>query len=184
MVFRACHSQVQHFMPKPMAYMLLSTGLSAKSRHLNFPSVKTLPSPQERNRKVSSQRCWSLEQTSPSSSLAPACSFWGSQTSCLGTTAQSSLPWPSLQVFGLFIHFFYRDRSTWRDTLGKRSDLNSAVQWDECFTLCQLAFIVACPFPAFALVFTLITLRLGIQVWQLRYFPCISVKTQRHNFVS
>lgn len=89
MVFRACHSRVQHYMVKPMAYMLLSTGLSTKSRHLSFLLVKTLPLPREHNRKeVALQQCWSLERSL-------ACSFWGPQTSCHDTTAQSSLALPS-----------------------------------------------------------------------------------------
>lgn len=136
--------------------MLLSTGPPMKSRLLNFPLVKTLPSPREHNRKtVASQHwCWSLEPLLQALVPLQLVRLWDHILAVLYQQAQSLLPWlPSCRCFGLFT-FFYRDRSTWRDALGKCSNLNNAVQWDECFHLCPLAILFHVPLLASALLFT------------------------------
>jgi hypothetical protein len=94
-LFRACRSQVRHYLAKSTACMLLSTGPSMKSGLLNFPLVKTLPSPREHNRKmVASQHwCWSLEP--PLQALVPLqlVRLWGPILAVLYQQAQSLLPW-------------------------------------------------------------------------------------------
>jgi hypothetical protein len=162
-LFRACRSQVRRYLAKSTAYMLLSTGPSMKSGLLNFPLVKTLPSPREHNRKmVASQHwCWSLEPLLQALVPLQLVRLWGHIPRCVVPASPVFIAMvPILQVFGLFT-FFYRDRSTWRYALGKRSNLNNAVQWDECFHLCPLAILLHVPFLASALLFTLITLSVG-----------------------